>query len=150
MPSVVDEVMSANNRNFCTSFVVDTDLVFPNVQTCIAAIGSGDGARLHGVHLTVVEQNPTAKFRSFFDRRLHACTRIDLVGGIHLGHWTPRQLKDAVGKRKGKLYVYDTSEWLDMNHGGVTITATVAGGGTALSMAKADGSVACSIQTRKL
>ena len=151
MAAVINEVQ--NNPNLVAGFYRDIDFTFPNVQSCVAAIGVGP-ANLHGVHLTIGEKNPSDAFRTFFDHYFSDCRMIYLVGGITTGGWSNTQLRRAVGvsrlSRRQKVRKYDTSDWVDLHAPpgvipGVTICTVLAGGTTIISATKGDGSAAKSV-----
>jgi len=79
MPTTVREITGLMRH-----IEVDTELIFPNVQTCLAVVALC-GTQMVGAHVTLGDRERLAKVAAELTRRFGAPNQIYVVGPIHSG-----------------------------------------------------------------
>ena len=79
MPTTVTEI-----RGSMHNIEVDTELIFPNVQTCLAVVALC-GPKMVGAHITLGDRKRLAKVAKELISRFGAPNELYVVGPIHSG-----------------------------------------------------------------
>ena len=79
MPTTVSEI-----RGSMVNIEVDNELIFPNVQTCLAVVALC-GAQLVGAHITLGDRGRLAKVAAEMQRRFGIPNQLYVIGPIHSG-----------------------------------------------------------------
>ena len=79
MPTTVYEITGSMRH-----IEVDTELIFPNVQTCLAVVAVC-GGQLVGAHVTLGDRARLAAVAAELKRRFGAPNQLYVVGPIHSG-----------------------------------------------------------------
>jgi hypothetical protein len=125
MPTMVYELTGSMRH-----IEVGDDLVFPNVQTCIAVVAVV-GGQMVGAHVTVADQGRMSKVAEEVQRR-GTVTDLYVVGPISGTPGFDPYNVNSFANFGGTVHIYDTPGFIDvraqMAGGGITFSKRPTGG----------------------
>lgn len=107
---------------------VDTELIFPNVQTCLAVVAQY-GAQLVGVHITLADRARLVKVAAEVQQRYGAPNELYVIGPIHSGGYNVSSFANF----GGVAHICDLAGFIDIRAqligGAVTFESRPTSGG---------------------
>jgi hypothetical protein len=115
-------------RGSMSNIEVDTELIFPNVQTCLAVVGLC-GTQLVGVHVTLGDRGRLGVVAAELQKRFGNPSDIYVVGPIHSGGYNVSSFANF----GGAAHICDMAGHIDvraqLNAGTVTFESRPRAGG---------------------